>query len=114
MLLSRKLLLPFHGGSSNHHEEGILCQHFTRPAAGPMGRCVYSGRNWEGFSPDPYLSGVAMELGIKGLQNAGVQAVAKHLIANEQEIQRNPVYYPNGTVRFEAISSNVDDRTLRK
>jgi hypothetical protein len=50
-----------------------------------MGRCVYSGRNWEGFSPDPYLSGVAMELGIKGLQDAGVQAVAKHLVANERK-----------------------------
>ncbi|KAL3487715.1 putative beta-glucosidase G [Aspergillus germanicus] len=84
------------------------------PSVGPMGRCVYSGRNWEGFSPDPYLSGVAMELGIKGLQDAGVQAVAKHLVANEQEIQRNPLYYPNGTVQFEAISSNVDDRTLHE
>lgn len=55
-----------------------------------------------------------MELGVRGLQDAGVQAVAKHFLANEQEILRNPIYYPNGTVQFEAISSNVDDRTLRK
>ncbi|KAL5337328.1 glycoside hydrolase superfamily [Aspergillus crustosus] len=58
------------------------------PSVGPMGRCVYSGRNWEGFSPDPYLSGVVMELGIQGLQDAGVQAVAKHLIANDGIIHK--------------------------
>jgi hypothetical protein len=55
-----------------------------------------------------------MELSVRGIQDAGVQAVAKHLIANEQEILRNPVYYPNGTLQFEAISSNVDGRTLRE
>lgn len=79
-----------------------------------MGRSAYSGRNWEGFSPDPYLSGIAMEKSILGLQDAGVQATAKHFILNEQEILRNPVYYPNGTLQYEAISSNVDDRTVRK
>lgn len=79
-----------------------------------MGRSAYSGRNWEGFSPDPYLSGVAMEKSVLGLQAAGVQATAKHWILNEQEILRNKVTYPNGTLQFEAISSNVDDRTLRK
>ncbi|KAM5353228.1 hypothetical protein ACJZ2D_016878 [Fusarium nematophilum] len=83
------------------------------PAVGPMGRSPYSGRNWEGFSPDPYLSGIAMELGIKGLQDAGVQATAKHFVANEQEILRNPLVI-NGTLEFEAISSNLDDRTLHE
>lgn len=53
-----------------------------------------------------------MELGIKGLQDAGVQATAKHFVANEQEILRNPLLI-NGTLKFEAISSNLDDRTLR-
>ena len=43
-----------------------------------MGRSAYSGRNWEGFSPDPYLSGIAMEESVMGLQDAGVQATAKH------------------------------------
>ncbi|KAI9150621.1 putative beta-glucosidase G [Paramyrothecium foliicola] len=82
------------------------------PSTGPMGRCAYSGRNWEGFSPDPYLSGVAMENSVRGLQDAGVQATAKHYILNEQEILRNPAYYPNFTVQYEAISSNADDRTV--
>jgi hypothetical protein len=31
-----------------------------------------------GFSPDPYLSGVAMEETIIGMQSVGVQACAKH------------------------------------
>jgi hypothetical protein len=84
------------------------------PSVGPMGRSAYSGRNWEGFSPDPYLSGVTMEKSIRGLQDAGVQATAKHWLLNEQEILRNPVSYPNGTLQYEALSSNVDDRTVRK
>jgi hypothetical protein len=79
-----------------------------------MGRSAYSGRNWEGFSPDPYLSGVTMEKSVRGLQDAGVQATAKHWLLNEQEILRNPVSYPNGTLRYESLSSNVDDRTVRK
>lgn len=79
-----------------------------------MGRSAYSGRNWEGFSPDPYLSGVAMEESILGIQDAGVQATAKHWLLNEQEVLRNPVSYPNGTLQYESISSNVDDRTVRK
>lgn len=79
-----------------------------------MGRSAYSGRNWEGFSPDPYLSGVTMEKSVQGLQDAGVQATAKHWLLNEQEILRNPVSYPNGTLRYESLSSNVDDRTVRK
>jgi len=79
-----------------------------------MGRSAYSGRNWEGFSPDPYLSGVTMEKSVRGLQDAGVQATAKHWLLNEQEVLRNPVSWPNGTLRYEALSSNVDDRTVRK
>jgi hypothetical protein len=55
-----------------------------------------------------------MELSVRGIQDAGVQAITKHLIANEQEILRNPLSYPNGTLQYEAISSNVDDRTLRE
>jgi beta-glucosidase len=84
------------------------------PVAGPLGRSAYAGRNWEGFSSDPYLSGVAMFQTITGHQDAGVQACAKHWIGNEQEIQRNPVYSDNDTtVKTEAaLSSNIDDRTM--
>ncbi|KAL4862485.1 hypothetical protein BDV12DRAFT_207188 [Aspergillus spectabilis] len=87
------------------------------PVAGPLGRSAYSGRNWEGFAADPYLTGVAMEETIRGHQDAGVQATAKHFIGNEQETQRNPTFDPNGTVTDviqEALSSNIDDRTMHE
>lgn len=86
---------------------------FLGPVAGPLGRSAYAGRNWEGFSPDPYLTGVAMEETINGMQKAGVQATAKHFIANEQEAQRNPSW-ENGTISQEALSANLDDRTMHE
>lgn len=46
-------------------------------ALGPMtnmGRVAAGGRNWEGFGADPYLSGWATEMTVKGMQDAGVQA----------------------------------------
>lgn len=87
------------------------------PVAGPLGRSAYSGRNWEGFSPDPYLTGVAMEKTITGHQDAGVQATAKHFIGNEQEVMRNPTFVKDGYVAEvdeEALSTNMDDRTMHE
>ncbi|GAQ05079.1 probable beta-glucosidase G [Aspergillus lentulus] len=87
------------------------------PVAGPLGRSAYGGRNWEGFAADPYLTGVAMERTIQGIQDAGVQATAKHYIGNEQETQRNPSYDYSGStpeIKQEAISSNIDDRTMHE
>lgn len=72
------------------------------PVAGPLGKTPQGGRNWEGFSPDPYLTGLAMAATINGIQGAGVQATAKHYILNEQELNR------------ESMSSNADDRTLHE
>ena len=43
---------------------------------------------------------------------AGVQACVKHYIGNEQETQRNPATVRN--VRVEAVSSNIDDRTIHE
>ncbi|RSL42122.1 hypothetical protein CEP54_015593 [Fusarium duplospermum] len=56
-------------------------------SAGPLGRHALGGCNWEGFSVDPYLSGVAIEATIRGIQANGVQACAKHIVANKQETQ---------------------------
>lgn len=80
------------------------------PSMGPLGRMPAGGRNWEGFGPDPVLQGVAASLAIKGIQDAGVMATAKHLIANEQEHFRQSFEWglPN------AISSNIDDRTMHE
>ncbi|PVI00872.1 glycoside hydrolase family 3 protein [Periconia macrospinosa] len=82
------------------------------PVVGPLGRTPYGGRNWEGYSPDAYLSGVLVEETVHGMQSTGVQACTKHFIGNEQEIQRNPTTV-NGK-RVEAISSNIDDRTMHE
>ncbi|KAE9369026.1 glycoside hydrolase family 3 protein [Stipitochalara longipes BDJ] len=87
------------------------------PVAGPLGRSAYAGRNWEGFSPDPYLTGVAMEETIRGIQENGVQACAKHWVAYEQETQRNPTSVDGtitGAIFQESVSSNLDDRTMHE
>lgn len=58
-----------------------------------------------------------MEETIRGHQDAGVQACAKHYIGNEQETQRNPNYDYNATLNTviqQAISSNIDDRTMHE
>ncbi|TFK51081.1 beta-glucosidase [Heliocybe sulcata] len=62
-------------------------------------RLPASGRAWEGFGADPYLSGEGAYQSIMGIQSQGVQAVAKHFLNNEQEHSRA------------FSSSNVDDRT---
>ncbi|KAH8883088.1 hypothetical protein GQ53DRAFT_811741 [Thozetella sp. PMI_491] len=72
------------------------------PVAGPLGKHAVGGRNWEGFGPDPYLTGIAMAETIEGMQSSGVQACAKHYIGNEQELNR------------ETMSSNIDDRTIHE
>lgn len=42
------------------------------PVVGPMGRVVLGGRNWEGFTPDPYLAGSLVYESTKGIQDQGV------------------------------------------
>ncbi|KAM3075225.1 hypothetical protein ACMFMG_007329 [Clarireedia jacksonii] len=92
---------------------------YLGPVAGPLGRSAMAGRNWEGFSPDPYLTGVAMEETIVGIQSQGVQASAKHFLAYEQETQRNTQnifdanWYPNDTQQM-SVSANVEDRTIHE
>ncbi|KAH7073707.1 glycoside hydrolase superfamily [Paraphoma chrysanthemicola] len=83
------------------------------PVVGPLGRSPFGGRNWEGFSPDAYLSGELVAQTVEGIQAAGVQATTKHFILNEQESMRNPSVNANGTT-IEAISSNVDDKTMHE
>ncbi|KAI1810752.1 glycoside hydrolase family 3 protein [Poronia punctata] len=85
------------------------------PVAGPLGRIPEGGRNWEGFSPDPYLTGVAFAETIKGQQDAGVIAVAKHFILNEQEHFRQVgESVDRGYNISETLSSNLDDKTMHE
>ncbi|OQE00194.1 hypothetical protein PENVUL_c056G02704 [Penicillium vulpinum] len=54
---------------------------------------------------------------IRSHQGGSVQATAKHFIGNEQETQRNTTIAPNATVTDviqEALSSNIDDRTMHE
>lgn len=81
------------------------------PSMGALGRAPAGGRNWEGFGTDPYLQGVAAAETIRGIQDQGVIATAKHFLLNEQEHFRQ-VHEWGGSQ--EAISSNVDERTMRE
>lgn len=79
------------------------------PMAGPLGKIGRGGRNWEGYSNDPYLAAIGMGQVTKGTQETGTIAVPKHWLGNEQE-ERRRAYAGRG----EAISSNIDDRTLHE
>ncbi len=101
------------------------------PVVGPAGRTVRGGRNWEGFSIDPYLSGALVANTVTGIQQAGVitstkvgrgdgpqalffshvqadKACLQHYIGNEQETNRNP------QGETQSVSSNIDDRTIHE
>jgi beta-glucosidase len=54
-----------------------------------------------------------MQETIEAMQQAGVQACAKHWIGNEQETQRNPTKSPSNKT-IEAVSANIDDRTMHE
>ncbi|RJE26157.1 hypothetical protein PHISCL_01507 [Aspergillus sclerotialis] len=88
------------------------------PVVGPLGHAPAGGRNFEGFSPDPYLSGIAFGEAVRGTQDAGAIAEGKHYLLYEQEHFREIVEWnvwlaeePNIT---DPYSSNVDDRTLHE
>jgi hypothetical protein len=54
------------------------------------------------FGPDPYLNGEGAYETIIGVQSTGVQACAKHFLANNQEHWRY------------GLSTNLDDRTMHE
>ncbi|THZ67606.1 putative glycosyl hydrolase [Aureobasidium pullulans] len=81
------------------------------PVAGPLGKIAEGGRNWEGFSNDPYLSGQLTGETVRGLQNNVISCV-KHWIGNEQETNRNPPFLVEAF--NQSLSHNMDDRTLHE
>ena len=42
------------------------------PVVGPLGRVAEGGRNWEGFTNDPYLGGALVAETVRGIQSNGV------------------------------------------
>lgn len=96
-----------------HRGKGVDMQ--LGPVAGPLGRTPEGGRNWEGFSPDPYLTGKLFAESIEGIQSAGVMTAAKHFIAYEQEHFRNAFEsVPYGWNITTSISENLDDITMHE
>ncbi len=51
-------------------------------------RCAYSGRTWEYFSEDGFLSGKIYAAESQGLMNRGVVLFTKHFALNDQEENR--------------------------
>ncbi|KAJ3253664.1 hypothetical protein HK103_000390 [Boothiomyces macroporosus] len=67
-----------------------------------IGRAPAGGRNWEGQGADAFLAATSAKLQVKGIQEQGVIATAKHYVGNEQEVSR------------QSSSSNMDSRTFHE
>ncbi len=52
-------------------------------------RAPLSGRNFETYGEDPFLTGTLGTSYVRGIQSEGVAASTKHYIGNEQETERN-------------------------
>lgn len=63
---------------------------------------ILGGRGWESGGEDPFLTGVLAAETVKGIQDQGVIATAKHFILNDQELNR------------QTSSADADERTLRE
>ncbi|KAF2771370.1 glycoside hydrolase [Teratosphaeria nubilosa] len=81
------------------------------PVAGPLGRTPWGGRQPEAFAADPYLTGVAYNYTVAGMNAAGVVTGGRHYLLNEQETNRSSAL---GASTSSVYSSNADDKTIHE
>jgi beta-glucosidase len=67
-----------------------------------LARSPLAGRAFEYFSEDPFLTGVIGAAWITGLQSTGTGSIAKHLVCNDSETDRD------------RVNITVDERALRE
>jgi len=67
-----------------------------------MGRVANNGRTFEYMGEEPFLTGSVGTAIAKAVQAKGVQVVAKHYVANDQETNR------------QTVNTIIDDRTLHE
>jgi beta-glucosidase len=83
-------------------ESRALALHVLEGPGVNLARIPQLGRNFEYFGEDPMLSGTMAVEEIKAIQAHGVMAMAKHLVANEQETNRH------------TVNEVIDDRVLHE
>lgn len=83
-------------------EMNNLALHVFEAPGVNLARIPLLGRNFEYFGEDPYLTGTIAVEEAKAIQAAGLIAMPKHFVANEQETMRQKTY------------STVDPQVLRE
>ena len=74
---------------------------YLGPSVGALGKKPRGGRNWEGLRTVAHAGETTGAETVRGVQEQGVIAVTKHLVGNEQEIQRMYNVFQQG------ISANI-------
>jgi beta-glucosidase len=109
-LLPNATLLAAAWSTDTAHEVGVLLAEEAQRqqihvVLGPtinLHRSPLGGRLFEAYSEDPLLTGLLAAAYVRGLQEHGIGACLKHLVANEAETDRH------------TVNSAVDERTLRE
>ena len=84
------------------------------PVVGPIGRVATGGRNWEGFSSDPYHTGVMGAETIKGMQSRGVSASIKVRIISHSKKRTNSNSMDSSIISAMNRSSTVTLKMMTK
>jgi len=94
--------LAYRYGDLMSGEARTLGLHVIEGPGMDLARVGQGGRNFEYLGEDPYLAGTMAAHEIRGIQDNGVIAMAKHYVLNDQEKNRN------------TVSVEVDNRVLHE